>query len=187
MTLRPLHVTFRSPWTSHDAWSESYLGVSRLVYETLPTCIADTVAEDSALCQLALVGSNHLVELALVRILTAFADAGTAGLTPRCLARASQCQMLTEWLPKVTEKSLDLHAPPIASMRALQKRRNAATHRESALATVPMARSALFSAVEGCRHLFVHANAPFPWEDSLATRPVRNEVWFSTLVLPPDI
>lgn len=187
MTLRPLHVTFQASWKSHDAWSESYLGVSRLVYEILPVGIADTVVEDSALCQLALVGSNHLVELALVRVLTAFAEAGTAGLTPRLLAMASQCEMLTTWLPKVTGKPLDLRAPPIASMDTLRKRRNATIHRESALATVPMARSALFSAVEGCRQLFVHADAPFPWEDSLTTRPVQSEAWFSTLALPSGV
>lgn len=186
MTLRPLDVSFRIPWTAHDAWSEAYIGVRRLVYEVLPARIADQEAEDSALCQLALVGSSHLVELALDGLLKSFAEAGTGGLTPISLRKASQERMLTHWLPTVSGRPLNEQAPPIASIQALRQRRNATVHRESALATVVLARSALFSAIEGCRYVFAHADRPFPWEDSVREYSLPKEAWFADLVMPSN-
>lgn len=183
MTLRPLNVSIRAAWGAHDAWSETYIGLRRLVYDILPERIADQAAEDAALCQLALVGANHLVELALDRVLKPFAEAGVNGLTPDLLQAARQHRMLTHWVPIVTEKSFEEKVPAVASMEALSQRRNATVHRESALATVVMARSALFTAAEGSRFLFVHADSPFPWEDSLRLHPIASDRWFADL--PP--
>lgn len=157
----------------------------RLVYEVLPVRVADQTVEDCALCQLALVGSNHLVELALDRALASFVESGAGGITLKSLRAANQHDMLTHWLPTVTGKQLDEQMPPVASMQALRSRRNATVHRESALATVPMSRAAIFSAVEGCRFIFSHAGESFPWEDSIRAYPLPKEAWFAE-VPPPD-
>ena len=56
-------------WSIHDSWTEAFVGTRKLVYELLPSTTFSAKAEDGALCQLALVGANHLMEIAIYKIL----------------------------------------------------------------------------------------------------------------------
>lgn len=187
MSLRSVSSSCTTSWSIHDSWSESYVGVRHLVYDLLPPISVKTSAEDSALCQLALVGGNHLVEVALYKLLQPFAAAGNGGmdaLTKALLEEASYHQMLTRWLPAVSGSSADLQAQPFKSTESLRRRRNATVHKSSAFATVQMARSALFSAVQGCHALFFHASVEFPYESFLVKWPLPQEPWFSEVPHP---
>ena len=187
MPLVPVSASFTMTWLIHDSWTESYVGVRRIAYEILPPPSAKQTAEDGALCQLALVGANHLMEVALFKILRPHAQAtGTvAQLTEALLEEASYFQMLTRWIPAVSSKRLDLSAEPFLSTERLRKRRNNTIHKTSALATVQMARSALYSAVEASKELYMHAGAPFPYDAHLAKYPQAHESHFSTVPFPP--
>jgi hypothetical protein len=184
MPLKPVSASFTIKWSVHDSWSELYVGIRRLVYAILPPDVASQTAEDSALCQLALVGASSLMEVALFKLLQPFAATGKAGLTQKKLENAGYADMLGI-LEEVTGTPLDRTVQPLRSTEALRKRRNQTIHKSSALATVPMARAALFSAVEGCRHTYSHAGLTFPYESFLVEYPIPHEPWFSDVPLPP--
>ncbi len=95
--------------------------------------------------------------------------------------------MLSLWLSKMTGKSVDLSAQPFRSSEALRKRRNETVHKSSALATVPMARAALFSAVETSQAIYLHTGERFPYSSVLTEHPLFDEEWFSDVHMPPAI
>lgn len=177
---------FTFSWLNNNTWSEAYVGVRRLAYEVLPTSQGSATAEDGALCQLALIGANHLMEVGLYRVLLPYAKATSkvAALTEALLSDATYHHMLARWLPLISGKQIDLGAEPFASTERLRRRRNDTAHKSSALATVGMAKSALFSAVEGTRAVYKHAATPFPYEAFFAKYPLPPEVWFSQVAFP---
>lgn len=183
----PVSASFTASWLIHDSWTESYIGVRRLVYELLPHPGSGQAAEDGALCQLALIGANHLVEVALLKILKPFVSTtdDAIQLSPSKLDRASYFDMLNEWIPKVTAKQIDTTVEPFVSTERLRHRRHATVHKTSALATVQMARSALHSAVGATKALYMHAGTPFPYDAHLAKYPQVTEPPFSTIPFPP--
>ncbi|WP_298218041.1 hypothetical protein [Halothiobacillus sp.] len=187
MTLRPLNVSFTVKWSQNDTWTEAYLGVRRLVYDILPQTVAEQRVADAALCQLALVGANHLVEVTLGQVLRSFSAQAIQGFTTEDLERASYYNMLSQWLPKMTGKTVDLSAQPFRSSEALRKRRNETVHKSSALATVQMARAALFSAVQTSQTIYLHTGEGFPYLSVLTEHPLFDEEWFSDVNMPPVI
>lgn len=187
MTLCPLNVSFTAKWSPNDTWTEAYVGVRRLVYDILPRTLAEQQVEDAALCQLALVGANHLVEVALGQVLRPFSAKAIQGFTLKDLEGATYFHMLSRWLPKMTGKNVDLSAQPFRSSEALRKRRNETVHKSSALATVAMARAALFSAVETSQAIYLHTGESFPYSSVLTEHPLFDEKWFSDIHMPPAI
>jgi hypothetical protein len=184
MPLRPMQATYTIAWLSHDSWSEAYVGTRRLVYEILPQSIAEQRAEDGALCQLALVGANHLMEVALANLLRPFIGKSEA-FTQNKFDDASYRLGLTHWTTVLTGAPLSLDAEPFASTERLRIRRHATVHKSSALATVPMARSALCSAVQGAKALHTHFGVGFPYDAFLSKYPAPEETLFSQAPFPP--
>lgn len=168
----------------HDSWSEAYVGTRRLTYDILPPPTERQKAEDGALCQLALVGANHLMEVGLATLLRPRIGVNPS-FTKTKYEEASYWCALSRWVPVVSGKSLALDVEPFLSTERLRTRRNATTHKSSALATVAMARSALFSAVEGTRALHAHFGVAFPYERFFAKHPLPVEPPFSTVPYPP--
>lgn len=185
MPLRPLHVTFTAKWSIHDSWSEAYVGIRRLVYEILPPSISEQNAKDGALCQLALVGANHLMEIALAKLLQPYIGK-TEAFTQLKFDEASYWLGLTRWVPELSGMPVLLDGEPFVSTERLRHRRNATVHKTSALATVPMARSALFSATEGAKTLYSHFGLEFPYQAFLTEYPLPNETPFSQVIFPPS-
>ena len=186
MSRTSISASFTFSWLSHDSWSESYVGTRRLTYDILPAPTAHTNAEESALCQLALIGANHLMEVALYKALLPHAKANSTNsrLTEALLDDASYYHMLTKWLPAASGKSVDLNSEPFVSTERLRRRRNDTIHKTSALATVEMARSALFSSVAGTREVFAIADQPFPYEPVLKKFSLPSEDLFSSVSFP---
>ena len=159
-----LNVSFTSSWHSHDAWTETYLGVHRLLYQILPESSAAQRAEDGALSQLALIGANHLMEVALSKLLLPFVDQSTStfSIKERDFEYASYYRMLHEWTPKVTGQFIDFTKEPFSSVYLLRRKRNGVTHKSSDVVPAEMARCALFSAVSGSQALFGVFDIRFP-------------------------
>lgn len=160
----------------------------RLIYELLPLPSMHQRAEDGALCQLALVGSQHIVEIALTNLLRPFvAEALTSPANSkgkRQFEHASHLKRLNYWVPKVTGRIIQFDEEPFISLDRLRDRRNSTVHAESSLATVQMARSALFSAVRGTQALHRHFGQPFPYKQVLSKYPIPPEPWFSQVAFP---
>ncbi len=175
MPLQRLYADFTIAWLVHDSWSETYVGVRRLAFEILPNPGSKQKAEDGPLCQLCLVGSNHLMEVALYKALYPHIPG------PK-LENATYHKMLE--LLETRSASLNLADEPFLSTERLRKRRNDTVHKHSALATVEMARSALYSAVEGSRAVFALAGTPFPYESHLVKFAPISAPHFSTVPFP---
>lgn len=184
MPLQPIYASFTFGWLTHDSWSEAYVGTRRLAYEILPSSIAEQTAEDGALCQLAVIGANHLMEVGLAKLLRSFAGIHPE-FTNRKYEEASYWLSISHWVAEVTGVPLLLNEEPFLSTERLRIRRNATAHKSSALATAPMARSALFSAVEGTKALYAHFGVKFPYDPFIAKYPIPHEAPFSSVPFPP--
>ena len=173
-------------WSIHDSWTEAFVGTRKLVYELLPSTTFSAKAEDGALCQLALVGANHLMEIAIYKILLPHTKATgqLSILTQKLLEQASYHSMLTDWLPTIAGTQLNLQVEPLLSTETLRKRRNKTIHKSSALATVEMAKAALYAAVHGTKAFYHHSGTAFPYVSFLQKYPLENEPWFSSIKMP---
>lgn len=178
--------SFTSSNTIHDTWTELYLGVRRLIYEIIPPTSQKLTAEERAMCQLALIGANQLMEITLYKILAPYAKESErlARLTSALLDEASYHQMMTKWLPAISGNSLNLGEEPFKSTEKLRKRRNDTIHKTPANTTTEMVRSAIFSSVEGSKALYHFSGNPFPYCDWLERYPQQIEQPFSSIVFP---
>jgi hypothetical protein len=125
------------------------------------------------------------MEVGLAKLLRPFAGR-VPTFTNRKYEEASYYLSLSHWIGIVTGVPLLLDEEPFRSTERLRTRRNATTHKSSALATVPMARSALFSAVEGTKSLHAHFGVPFSYEPFIEKYPLPCEEPFSSVPFPPE-
>ncbi|MBU0538387.1 MAG: hypothetical protein KKG00_00550 [Bacteroidetes bacterium] len=98
---------------------------------------------------------------------------------------ASFKKALEEWPEIITGAKFDLTQEPFKSADHLRARRNATVHKSSALASLEMARSALFSAVEASKTIsdnFLGENG-FKYNSVLYKYPLQQEQWFSQVQL----
>lgn len=187
MALHPLHASFTVSWLSHDCWSEAFVGTRHLIYDVLPPSIHEQRAEDGALCQLALISAHHLMEIALFKLIKPYVTTNNAagGITQKKYEEASYWLALSQWVESTSGKALPLTIEPFISTERLRARRNATIHKSSALATVKMARSALFSVTDGTKALYSHFGEKFPYEPFLDKYPLPIEQPFSVVDFPP--
>jgi hypothetical protein len=183
MPLKPLEASFGMSWMNLDAWSETYVGVFRLVYEILPDDPAAQESKDGALCQLALVGSNHLVEVTVGKLLKPFTGQ-VKGLSQESYDRLGYKHAMLTIIERATSKKLDLSEEPFLSSECLRERRNATVHKQSAVANVNMARAALFTGVEATKALYQHFDVGFPYSKILNQYPMRPATMFSKVWCP---
>ena len=115
--------TVTSAWTIHDSWTETYVGVRHIIYDLLPSPGVRMSAETRTLCQLALLGANHLMEIALYKLLKPYtkSSGAIAPLTAALLIEATYHQMLTRWVQAASGKALDLSCDPFLSTERLPR------------------------------------------------------------------
>ncbi len=181
MPLQPLHVSVSSIWLVHDAWSEAYIGTRRLIYDILPATVAQQSAEDGAMCKLALIGANHMMEVALFGLLKPYVGQSISSAQYKDTNYAAAMKSLVE---PVSGTPLDLSVEPYLSTDRLRRRRNETIHSSSKVATVAMSRCALFSAVQGTRALFSHFGVSFRYDEVLKKYPLYPELPFSGVPYP---
>jgi len=96
-------------------------------------------------------------------------------------------RVLSTWPQRLVKPAFDLTVEPFKSIEALRKQRNRTVHAESALVSLPMARSALHSAVEGSRAITDHllGTHAFAYDRVLAKYPLNSQLPFSAVSAGP--
>lgn len=188
MPLQQISASLTVSWLNHDSWTEAYVGSRRIAHEFLPESELLSSGDDGGLSKLALIGANQLMEIALYSLIKSHTLGMGAALTldQTRLQEASYHDMLTKWLPAVAGKPLDLSVEPFLSTEKLRRRRNDTIHKTSAIATIAMARSAVYCAVEGSKSLYDHVGIQFPYEPFLKKYPLSSEDWFSSIRYPGE-
>lgn len=183
MNRRTASASLSVSYTVHDSWTESYVGTRHLVYEVLPEPSRKPSTEAGTLSQLALIGANQLMEIALFRLLLPYTRSSgrVSNLTESLLKEATYAVMLSRWVPAAVGVSVSVSAEPFISTEALRRKRNDAIHKTSAPVSVAMARSALATAVAGSKSLYAHFSQPFPYDRFLVQWPLPEEQLFSAL------
>ena len=167
-------------WLSHTAWSEKYVGLRKLAFESLPLKIYEMSPEDSAICQSVIVGSSQLVEIALFDILERYVGKYISKKDSEVQFYKALCSLPV----KITGKEIDLTGEPYLSSEKLRKRRNSTVHKTSSLADVVMSRSALYTAVETSLMLYQHFDIEFPHARFLDKYPIAEQPLFSQVTYP---
>lgn len=184
--MEKLHKATGIGWLNLDAWSETYIGARWIIENKLPDSFGRADPIDGPLSQMVLIASHQLVELTIFSCLQS--ELERKGQWNATLAefvnRMGFNEAFDTWPKKLTHQKLPKEQPFTAA-RELAKRRNATVHKEAALATPEMARSALYTGVEASRGVRAHfGSTVFPYESVLKKYPVVEAQWFSGAMYP---
>lgn len=173
-------------WLNHDAWSETYIGARWIIENKLPDSFGRADPVDCALSQMVLIASHQLVEMTIFSCIQSELERKeqwNAALA-EFVHRMGFNEAFDTWPKKLTDKKIPKEQPFTAA-RELAKRRNATVHKEAALATPQMARSALYTGVEASRGVRAHfGSTEFPYESVLKKYPIEEAQWFSGTIYP---
>lgn len=179
--------TTSSGWINLDAWSETYIGAHWLVKNELPAYQYQADVHHGPLSQMVLLASHQLVEIIFFQCVKFVIDSrpGQFVEIEKTYSKASFGHALEKWPETLTGAPLDLALEPLNSVRRLKDQRNATVHKSSALTSLEMARSALFSAVEASKSIAEHfmGESGFKYEPVLQKYPLQKEQWFSQVQL----
>jgi len=177
-----IHTT-TSGWLSLDAWSETYIGAHWLITNELPTHHYQTEVHHGPLSQMVLLAAHQLVEIIFFQCVKSIIDNNQNQYIDieKAYSKAGFGNALDKWPETLTGTPLDLTKEPLKSVSRLKDRRNATVHKDSALTSLEMARSALFSAVEASKAIAEHflGEYGFKYEPVLHKYPLQQEQWFS--------
>jgi hypothetical protein len=138
-----------------------------------------------ALAQLLLISSHHLVEMMLFHCIKEIFNKnhGIFLKHEKQLSQARFNDAFIKWPKELGFNSFDINVQPYASIKRLQERRNSTIHKDSALTSLKMAKSALWSAVEGSREIAVHFRGAggFPYENVLKKYPLPVQPWLTDI------
>ncbi|MBH3433401.1 MULTISPECIES: hypothetical protein [Pseudomonas] len=176
-----------SKWLSLDAWSETYVGARWLLVNELPDFQYKAEVHHGALAQMVLLAAHSLVEImffSCVDEVLSKAQEKKSMLDPKYRG-ASFTAAFKSWPIVLVGSPFDLTVEPYKSALLLARRRNATVHKESALATVEMARSAVYSAVEASKMVEGHllGRSEFKYCKVISKYPLKTERWFSDVSL----
>lgn len=170
-------------WLNLDWWSTPYVGAHWIATKELPEQQWQTQLHHEPLSQLLLIASHHLVELMLFHCIREVLEA-KPGMFPKHEKRlpcARFGEVFTVWPKELGYGSFDMQAQPYSSIKRLQDRRNDTIHKNSALTSLAMAKSALYSAVEGARGIALHFRGTdgFPYDRVLEKYSLHTQPWFT--------
>lgn len=175
----------RTGWLNLDWWSDPYVGAHWLATKELPDQQWQARAYHGSLSKLLLIASHHLVELMLFHCIREILEAapGKFPKHEKKFPRAHFDDAFTRWPEELGYGALDLEAQPFLSIKRLHVRRNATIHKDSALASIKMAKSSLYSAVEGSRKIALHfrGEGGFPYDKVLRKYPLPIQPWFTDI------
>lgn len=169
-------------WVSLDSWSEIYVGAHWLVTEEFPEHQFQALPRHGALSQMVLLSAHHLVEVIFFQSVKAL-TAGAPGKFPsieKSFDRAHFRKAFENWPVVLVDAEFDTDSRALRSALKLADRRNATIHKESALATPSMARSALYSSVHASREIAEHllGESGFKYQKVIEKYPLPTADWF---------
>ena len=184
-------------WINHSLWSEIFVGLHKIVYQLLPQHQHEMTIEDSALSRLVIISSHQLMEIALFDLINESINKITEeNISLKAIQETNYFKAFIEiengskvgkpWIRQITGIAIDPLQEPFLSTEKVRKRRNSTIHKDSALANVEMARSALYSEVMGAKALYSHFNEAFPYEKALEKYPLETHKLLSEIVYPED-
>jgi len=174
-------------WLNLDSWSEPYVGAYWIVSRQLPAEQHQTASHHGPLCQMVLLTSHHLVEVMFFKCVRSLIERrpGVHGKIETGYEKANFGAAFKAWPSVLVGTPFDMDSEPFKSAVRLATQRNATIHKESALVTLDMARSALFSAVRASEAIADHLLGPgaFKYGPVLAKYTLAEAEWFSTVRL----
>lgn len=183
--------SYRIDCLSLDAWSETYIAARWLVEDELPRKQWEALPRHGPLSQLALIAAHQLVEIALFssveRLIRLSLGAYPKEEWELSAGKVPFSRVFTRWPQQLGKPAFDLAAEPFKSVESLRKQRNRTVHAESALVSLPMARAAVHSAVEGSRAITDHLLGAhtFAYDRVLASYPLNPQPPFSAVSAGP--
>lgn len=178
-------------WLNLDHWSTTYVGAHWLATDELPEKQYQTLPRHGPLSQLVLLSSHHLVEVMFFKCVDSILNASPGNFADIEKEFRNENDngnyvkfgsAIKKWPQKLVGQSFDESQEPFKSMMLLKDRRNATIHKESALVSLDMARSALFSAVQASRAISEHlldVGSFSNYEAVLRKYPLPVQPWFS--------
>jgi hypothetical protein len=182
-------MTIGLPWVAHDAWSEMYLACIKQCTQ-LDSSDSTSRSANSALAQLVVVGSHHLVEFAVFGLLRPYIGKLVyegKTLSEKRFEKLSCSDAMQKWTPLAVGAPLPFHLEPFTSAETLRKHRNAVVHKSSALTRVSWTGPALFTAVETTKSLYSVFGVRFPYTFVLQKNTLHSKLYFSAAVAAEPI
>jgi len=178
-------------WLNLDAWSETYVGAHWLVTDELPAKQYQSLPRHGPLSQMVLLSAHHLVEVMFfqcVRVLIRNSPSAFANIDATYDKKPFK-KAFTQWPVALVGSPFDTSQQPLKSVLSLADRRNATIHKESALSSLEMARSALYSAVHASKAIAEHllGSGGFKYTEVLLSYPLTEQQWFSEVTFVDEV
>lgn len=181
-------------WIGLDAWSETYIGARWLINNVLPEKEYQTSPQHGSIAKMVLISSSHMIELMLSSCLTEqvhFLKLPEDDIKSRLkkLKGMSFNGMLTDWssvLPELNQ--IDIQVEPFISVNRLRLRRNSTIHKESPLASLEMARSALNTATIASEAIYnyFYGSKEYKYSKVIKKYPIDNYPLFNEITYIED-
>jgi hypothetical protein len=145
-------------WNNLDIWSEPYVGAQWIAKNQLPQKHYESDVHHGPLSQMVLIISHHLNEvmffICVREVLSQ--QSGRFQQIENSITQARFMDAFRCWPATLVGQPFDLSAEPYASVVRLANRRNATIHKESALTSLEMARSALYTSCISSEAIAIH-------------------------------
>ena len=177
-------------WLNLDSWSETYIAAHWIIENKLPEKQFQAEPVDGPLSQMVLISSHQLVEIMLFNCIRQnLKDSGKwNNVMEKVLMKLNFNEAFNKWPKLILGKPFPNKVQPFSGARTLAQRRNATVHSESALTTLEMARSSLYTGVMASRAIEEHfGNEGFSYEAVINKYPLTETEWIAESMYPPVI
>lgn len=178
-------------WNNLDIWSEPYVGAQWIVKKELPQKHYESEIHHGPLSQMVLLIAHHLNEVIFFKCVREILSRqpGQFLQIANNINRVGFMKAFKNWPEILVGQPFDLNKEPYSSVVRLANRRNATIHSESALTSLEMARSALYTSIISSEYIAIHLLGPngFVYKDILEKYKIDSEVMFSQVKFPEDI
>lgn len=177
-----------SGWLNLDIWSEPYIGAYWIVKNELPKNQYECSTHHGPLSQMVLITSHHLNEVIFFQCVHEIINKSPNKYPSimENIERAKFRKSLEKWPSILVGKPFNLEEEPYSSVIRLAERRNETIHKESALTSLEMARSALYSACVSSEAIAKHllGEQGFKYSKILQKYKLEPVEMFSKVVFP---
>lgn len=181
-----MDISSKIGWANLDEWSETYIGARWIVDNKLPDNQYKTEPVDGPLSQMVLIASHQLVEVMLFKSIRSQLESrgDWSEIMAKVVKKLAFNEAFNKW-PKILTGISFPKSEPITAARILASRRNATVHSESAITTLEMARSALYTGEMASRAIEAHfGNNIFSYENIVSRYNGLEQKYLSESMFP---
>ena len=187
--MKKISKTIQVGWLNLDAWSETYIGARWLIENRLPDKQYQADSVDGPLSQMVLIASHQLVEICLFNSIQKYLEKQKKwnDVLAESVRKLNFNEAFNKWPKLITGSAFPKRQPPFSSVRELASRRNATVHSESALTTLEMANSSLYTAIKVSHAIQSHfGEQAFTYETVVNKYPIKSTAFFSATMYPEN-